>query len=88
MYTKLKTLFMLHLIYLCINLVNWQVLRKLDAGKSQISKNLLNKINDNNSNSLCMIEYILKKTFTEEELQNKNNIIFGVTIILMLLDST
>ncbi|CAI2178845.1 329_t:CDS:2, partial [Funneliformis geosporum] len=35
-----------------------------------------------------IIEAILQKTFTKEELQHKDNIIFGIIVILMFLDSS
>jgi hypothetical protein len=48
--------------------------------------NLWNKIDKNDPNSPYIIEAILQKTFNREELQYKDNIIFGVTVVLMFLD--
>ncbi|CAG8620526.1 3749_t:CDS:2 [Funneliformis caledonium] len=45
-------------------------------------------MDDKDPNSSCTIEVILQRAFTKEELQNKNNIKFGVTVALMLLDLT
>ena len=45
-------------------------------------------MDEDDSNSPCIIEAILQKTFSNEELQNNNNIIFGTTVILMFLDPT
>ena len=43
---------------------------------------------DDNPDSPYTIESILQKVFTEEELQNKDNIKFGVTVAQMFLDPT
>ncbi|CAB4383652.1 unnamed protein product [Rhizophagus irregularis] len=51
----------------------------------QARSNLWNKI-DNEPNSPSLIEDILRKVFMKEELQNENNIKFGITVAWMLLD--
>ncbi|CAB4437001.1 unnamed protein product [Rhizophagus irregularis] len=43
---------------------------------------------DDDPDSLYTIESILQKVFTEEELKNKDNIKFGVTVTWMFLDPT
>ena len=54
----------------------------------QARNNLLNRLDDKDLQSPRIIKAILQKTFSKEELQNKNNIIFGVTVTLMFLDPT
>ncbi|CAB4387258.1 unnamed protein product [Rhizophagus irregularis] len=46
----------------------------------------LNKFANNEPNSSSLIEDILRKVFMKEELQNENNIKFGITVAWMLLD--
>ncbi|CAI2198304.1 18755_t:CDS:2, partial [Funneliformis geosporum] len=48
---------------------------------------LWNKMDDNNPDSLFIIKAI-QKAFTKEELQNQDNIKFGITEVLMFLDPT
>ncbi|RGB21620.1 hypothetical protein C1646_777627 [Rhizophagus diaphanus] len=60
-----------------VNLNEWNNLR-----------DLWKKIDDSNQKSPCIIEVILQKAFSKEELQNKNNIKFGVIVALMFLDPT
>ncbi|CAB4394373.1 unnamed protein product [Rhizophagus irregularis] len=43
---------------------------------------------DDDPDSPYTIESILQKVFTEEELKNKDNIKFGVTVAWMFLDPT
>ncbi|CAG8727400.1 uncharacterized protein OCT59_009326 [Rhizophagus irregularis] len=43
---------------------------------------------DDNPDSPYTIESILQKVFTEEELKNKDNIKFGITVAWMFLDPT
>ncbi|CAG8696126.1 13474_t:CDS:2 [Funneliformis caledonium] len=45
-------------------------------------------MNNNNPDSPFVIEAILQKEFTKEELQNQDNIKFGITVALMFLDLT
>jgi hypothetical protein len=45
-------------------------------------------MDNNDPDSLYTIEYILQKAFTKEELQIMDNVKFGITVILMLLDPT
>ena len=52
----------------------------------QARRNLWNKIDNSNPDSPYIIEVILQKTFTKEELEYKDNVIFGVTVISMYLD--
>ena len=54
----------------------------------QAKIDLCNKIDNNDADSSYIIESILQKAFNEEELQNKDNIIFGITVILMFFDPT
>lgn len=49
--------------------------------------NLWNKM-DNDPDSLYFIEFILQRSFNKEELQIMDNVKFGITVILMLLDPT
>ena len=49
---------------------------------------LWNKIDDNDPDSPFVIEAILQKAFTKEELQNQDNIKFGITVVLIFLDLT
>ncbi|PKB93126.1 hypothetical protein RhiirA5_387384, partial [Rhizophagus irregularis] len=49
--------------------------------------NLWNKM-DNDPDSLYFIEFILQRSFSKEELQIMDNVKFGITVILMLLDPT
>ncbi|CAI2170759.1 2596_t:CDS:2 [Funneliformis geosporum] len=62
-----------------------QELANLD-GVKQARNNLKNKVDNDNPDSPYIIEAILQKTFTKEELQHKDNIIFSITVILMFLD--
>ena len=52
----------------------------------QARNNLWDKLDDGDPSSPCVIEAILQKVFTKEELQYKDNVIFGITVILMYLD--
>lgn len=54
----------------------------------QARNNLLNRIDDKDLQSPRIVEAILQKTFNKEELQNRNNVIFGITVTLMFLDPT
>ncbi|CAG8637027.1 12521_t:CDS:2 [Funneliformis caledonium] len=45
-------------------------------------------MDDNNPDSPFVIEAILQKAFTKEELQNQDNIKFGITVALIFLDLT
>ncbi|CAB4429252.1 unnamed protein product [Rhizophagus irregularis] len=57
--------------------------------ESETSKgNLLNRVDSKDLQSPRIIEAILQRTFNNEELQNENNIIFGITVTIMFLDPT
>ncbi|CAG8609864.1 10607_t:CDS:2, partial [Funneliformis caledonium] len=85
-------------IYIFLNLFSQKLKKSASPEKvrhwkesekvKQARNNLLNRMDKDNSNSPHIIEAILQKTFNKEELQNSNNIIFGVTVILMFLDPT
>lgn len=62
---------------------NWKSSEKV----SKARHDLWSKIGDN-PDSPYTIEAILQKVFTEEELQNKDNIKYGVTVAWMFLDPT
>ncbi|CAG8746390.1 6604_t:CDS:2, partial [Funneliformis caledonium] len=64
--------------------IQWKRSERVKRARSNIWK----KIDDKDPNSSCTIEAILQRAFTKEELQNKNNIKFGITVALMLLDLT
>lgn len=66
-----------------------EVKRWKESERVQQAKNkLCNRLDDDDPDSPYIIEVILQKTFNEEELQNKDNVIFGITVILMFLDPT
>ncbi|CAB4438554.1 unnamed protein product [Rhizophagus irregularis] len=50
--------------------------------------NFWKKMDDSDQKSPCIIEVILQRAFSKEELQNENNIKFGVIVVLMFLDPT
>lgn len=54
----------------------------------QARGNLLNRVDSKDLQSPRIIEAILQRTFNNEELQNENNIIFGITVTIMFLDPT
>ncbi|CAB4402597.1 unnamed protein product [Rhizophagus irregularis] len=45
-------------------------------------------MDDSDQKSPCIIEVILQRAFSKEELQNENNIKFGVIVALIFLDPT
>ena len=49
-------------------------------------RDLWKKMDENDPTSQYIIEMILQRVFTKEELQNKNNIKFGVIVSVMILD--
>ncbi|CAG8710654.1 13442_t:CDS:2 [Funneliformis mosseae] len=53
-----------------------------------MKNNLCNKINNNDTDLSYIIKTILQKAFNEEKLQNKDNIIFGITVILIFFNPT
>ncbi|CAI2190335.1 7474_t:CDS:2, partial [Funneliformis geosporum] len=63
-------------------------LRKIQKELKQARHNLWNKMDDNDSDSPFVIKAILQKAFTKEELQNQDNIKFGITVAQMFLDLT
>ncbi|CAG8763877.1 4942_t:CDS:2, partial [Funneliformis caledonium] len=52
--------------------VQWKKLEKVTKAKCDLWK----KVDDNDPNSPCIIEIILQRAFSKEELQNENNIKF------------
>ena len=67
-----------------IEVIRWKKSERITKARCDLWK----KIDENDPNSPCIIETILQRVFTKEELQNKNNIKFGVIVSVMILDPT
>ncbi|CAB4438480.1 unnamed protein product [Rhizophagus irregularis] len=65
-------------------IVQWKKSERITKARHDFWK----KMDDSDQKSPCIIEVILQRAFSKEELQNENNIKFGVIVVLMFLDPT
>lgn len=65
-------------------IVQWKKSERIIKARHDLWK----KIDDSDQKSPCIIEVILQRAFNKEELQNENNVKFGVIVALMFLDLT
>ncbi|PKY57430.1 hypothetical protein RhiirA4_481006 [Rhizophagus irregularis] len=65
-------------------IVQWKKSERITKARHDFWK----KMDDSDQKSPCIIEVILQRAFSKEELQNENNIKFGVIVALIFLDPT
>ncbi|CAB5387972.1 unnamed protein product [Rhizophagus irregularis] len=65
-------------------IVQWKKSERITKARHDLWK----KMDDSDQKLPCIIEVILQRAFSKEELQNENNVKFGVIVALMFLDPT